>query len=503
MALPLRELGTARLMHRRLTRLWPLLISDDARPALFPLRLTEPPSRLSPVAGFTGLFGIVLGFICLIIPIVWLLWLLLRTVMRKCCNCCLSVRTPERSPRAKKIALALSAFFGSACVCGAASVWGAGGVLRHTLVDMSDLLNDEANKLVNGTLTVAGLVLTITPALTALNTNANSLASVANQLNVAAVKLQDKLEANHDKIYGGYERLELGCTLLGAFLILLILLAWLSHVLAPRRPLRYLLMFSNVLQWVFLVVGWVICGVTYVVYLFVSDTCLVIPDALADPMGSGLASVIPCFDPSFVATAQAAVRAPVYAATQSLNGLLHGYCSPNQGGPIGVDSLCNPVTLTGSAYATRTTACAAGMTTSLGSFGATYNATTCPGLAQAQRLGPLTLASTAVGALAAGTPRIDGLLDCSFVADALEIVNSNCPDLKGGARGLFGGLLLCVLGFSPFLCVLVWAWRHAYEPEGAVLVVGTEVNKDELADPDSVAAPATEAEAAPPADAKV
>ena len=446
-----------------------------------------------------------LGFICLIIPIIWLLWLLLRTVMRKCCNCCLNVRTPERSPRAKKIALALSAFFGAACVCGAASVWGAGGVLRHTLVEMSDLLNDEANKLVNGTLTVGTLVTTIAPALTALGTNANSLASVANQLNSAAMKLQDKLEANHDKIYGGFDRLELGCTLLGAFLILLVLLAWLSHVLAPRRPLRYLLMFSNILQWVFLVLGWVICGVTYVVYLFVSDTCLVIPDALADPMGSGLASIIPCFDPSFVATAQAAVRAPVYSGTQATSATLRN-CGPNQSGPIGVDTLCNPVTLTGSVYATRTTACSAGSTTSLGSFAATYNATTCPGLAQGTAptyLTRMTQASTAVGALAAGTPRIDGLLDCSFVADALEIVNSNCPDLKGGARGLFGGLLLCVLAFSPFLCVLVWAWRHAYEPEGAVLVVGTEVNKDEVADPEAIAAPATEGEAAPPADAKV
>ena len=194
-------------------------------------------------------------------------------------------------------------------------------------------------------------------------------------------------------------------------------------------------------------------------------------------------------------TAQAAVRAPVYAATQAMNGALQAYCSANQGGPIGVDMLCNPVVQTGSVYTTRTTACAAGSTTSLANFGATYNATTCPGLAQAQRLGPLTLASRAVGALAAGTPRIDALLDCSFVAEALEVVDSNCPDLKGGARGLFGGLLLCVLAFSPFLCVLVWAWRHAYEPEGAVLVVGTEVNKDELADPDAVAAPATEGEA--------
>ena len=457
----------------------------------------------SPCLGFTGLFGIVLGFICLIIPIVWLLWLLLRTVMRKCCNCCLNVRTPERSPRAKHIALGLSAFFGSACVCGAASVWGAGGVLRHTLVEMSDLLNEETLALVNGALKVAGLVTKIAPALSGLGTNANSLSSVANQLKVAASKLQDKLDENHDTIYGGFDRLELGCTLLGAFLILLVLLAWLSHALAPRRPLRYLLMFSNILQWVFLVVGWVICGVTYVVYLLVSDTCLVIPDALADPIGSGLASIIPCFDPSFVATSQAAARAPVYAGAQAINGALHAYCSPNQGGPIGVDSICNPVTLTSNVYATRTTPCAAGFTTSLANFGATYNATTCPGLVQSNQLVPLTNASTAVAALAGGTPLIDSLLDCSLVADALETVNSNCPDLEGGARGLFGGLLLCVLAFSPFLCVLVWAWRHAYEPEGAVLVVGTEVNKDELADADAIAAPATEAEEAPAADAKV
>ena len=431
----------------------------------------------------------------------WLLWLLLRTIMRKCCNCCMSVRTPERSPRAKHIALGLSAFFGSACVCGAASVWGAGGVLRHSLVEMSDVLNEETLALVNGALKVAGLVLKISPALTLLGTDANSLASVANQLQVAASKLQDKLDENHDKIYGGFDRLQLGCTLLGAFLILLVLLAWLSHALAPRRPLRYLLMFSNTLQWVFLVVGWVICGVTYVVYLLVSDTCLVIPNALADPMGSGLASIIPCFDPSFVAKSQAAVRAPVYNGVLAINTKL-GYCSANQGGPVGVDSLCNPVTSTSNVYATRTTPCSAGFTTSMANFGAAYNATTCPGL-PAPQLGGLGNLTTAVATLAGGTPLIDSLLDCSLVADALETVSSNCPDLEGGARGLFGGLLLCVLAFSLFLCVLVWAWRHAYEPEGAVLVVGTEVNKDELADADAIAAPATEAEEAPAADAKV
>ena len=438
----------------------------------------------------------------MIIPIVWLLWLLLRTVMRKCCNCCLAVRTPERSPRAKYVALGLSAFFGSACVAGAASVWGAGGVLRHTLVTMSDVLNEETTKLVAGTLAVAAKLTLIAPALTALQTNANALASTANQLQVAASKLQTKLDANHDKIYGGYDRLQLGCTLLGAFLILLVLLAWLSHALAPRRPLRYLLMFSNILQWVFLVVGWVICGVTYVVYLLVSDICLVIPNALGDPMGSGLASVIPCFDPSFVATAQAAVRAPVYVATNTIIGSLQGYCSPNQGGPIGVDNVCNPVTYTNSVYATRTTACAAGYTTPLASFGTTYTASTCPGLAGLQRLGPLTNASQAVAALAGGTPLIDALLNCSFVADALETVASSCPDLKGGARGLFGGLLLCVLAFSPFLCVLVWAWRHAYEPEGAVLVVGTAVTTAEIADADAISAPASE-EAPAADDAKV
>ena len=403
----------------------------------------------------------VLGFIALITPVFWLLWLLLRTCLRKC-NVCLSDKTAERSQKALRIAQVLSAFFGAAALCGAASVWAAGGKLRDTLREVGDLMADQVRALVAGAITVQGIVLQTAPAFTAVGASTTALNNAAAQLGSAASKIEDKLDKNQARIRDGLDRMELACTLLGAFLIFLILLAWISHALAPRRPLRHLLFFSNFLQWIFLVVGWVICGITYIIYLLISDMCLALPEALADPIGTGLASVVPCYDPAFVASSSAAVRTPIYTAVQYVNGALSHCSAGGTAGPVGVDLLCNPVVLSGSTYSSRTTACAAGFTTSLATpFNTTYTATTCPVLSAVQ-LGQLNGVARATGGLTAATPRIDALLNCSYITETLAVVNSHCGELRGGARGLFGGLLLSCLAFAPFLCALVWVWRHAF-----------------------------------------
>ena len=454
-----------------------------------------------------------LGFICLIIPVVWLLWLLLRTCLRRC-NVCLNFKTPERSPRALRVAQALSLFFGAASVCGAASVWAAGGKLRDTLREVGDLMADQVRALVNGAVTVQGIVAQVAPAFTAVGASTTALNNAAAQLGSAASKIEDKLDKNQSNIRDALDRMELACTLLGAFLILLVLLAWLSHALAPRRPLRHVLGVSGFLQWVWLVVGassmqrcvhrfagcadvlrasgWVICSITYIIYLVISDMCLALPSALSDPIGTGLASVVPCYDPAFVANSQTAVRSPIYAAMQAANNGLRA-CSAQ--GPVGVDYLCNPVVLTGSAYTSRATPCAAGYTTSLAAYNSSYTATSCPNLPAAS-LGNLKGVMRATGALTAATPRVDALLNCSYITSTLAVVESHCGELRGGARGLFGGLLLCCLAFGFFLCTLVWVWRHAYEQSGAMVVVGVAVDGDgKLADMEAPA-PAAEGEAA-------
>ena len=165
---------------------------------------------------------------------------------------------------------------------------------------------------------------------------------------------------------------------------------------------------------------------------------------------------------------------------------------------MGVDLLCNPVVAVGSAYADRSAACAAGSTTLLSAFNTTYTATTCPNLPAAQ-LANLGGVARAAGALVVGMPNIDKLLDCSYIEALLEDVESNCEGLTGGARGLFGGLLLCCLAFSFFVFVGVWAWRHAYVPDTGMSAVGADVEGKTL--DEEAPAPAAETDAPQPVEA--
>ena len=210
--------------------------------------------------------------------------------------------------------------------------------------------------------------------------------------------------------------------------------------------------------------GWVICGITYILYLLVSDACLALPDALADPVSAGLAKRLPCLDPDFSSDASSTARAPVYDGIDGANQALQA-CSAS--GPT-IPYLCNPIALAAGVYTDRTAACAAAYATPASTavaFSAAYTATTCPNPVVRQQFGVLGAGVEAAVQLDGVMAEVDALVSCQFITATLAGIEEECPVLRGAVRQLFGGLLLCCLAFSIMLCVGVWAYRHAYPPK--------------------------------------
>jgi hypothetical protein len=85
-------------------------------------------------AGFSGLFGVVLSVICILVPILWGLGALLRCLCACCCACAKpGARAPPPSQAVRRTAAFVALFLGAGAVAGAACVWAAGGQLRKTL----------------------------------------------------------------------------------------------------------------------------------------------------------------------------------------------------------------------------------------------------------------------------------------------------------------------------------------------------------------------------------
>ena len=248
----------------------------------------------------------------------------------------------------------------------------------------------------------------------------------------------------------------------------------------------------NFFQWLFLVVGWVICGITYILYLLISDACLALPDALADPVAYGLAQRLPCLDPSFAADKSSAARQPVYDAIAGANAALQA-CTAH--GPNGAAYLCNPVSLSGGGgvYSDRAAACAAPYTVAppptASAFAAVYTQAACPNPAVRAQLGTLGGGVAAAVQLQGVMPDVDALVACAFITDTLAGIEARCPALRAAVRQLFGGLLLCCLAFSLMLCVGVWAYRHAYPPKAPPPEAGVFKVADEEAAEDVTYAP--------------
>ncbi len=436
-----------------------------------------------------------LGFVSLLVPVCWLLWLLLRTCLRAC-SCCQEKHSAARSPRALRISRVLVAFFGAAAVAGAACVWAAGPKLRKTLVAVVDVGTDQVNNMLAQAAAVLAVLTSVTPTLVSSGANTADITDAASTLSKAADSVSSALNDNENLLVDGLDRLYVACSVLGALLILLVLLAWLFHGLAPRQPARHALGFVTFVHWLFLVLGWVICGITYILYLLIGDACLALPDILANP--AVLASKAPCLDPAFAADASSSARAPVYTAIEAANtGLLACSYTPPYG-PVGQDYLCNPVVLQSGDYFSRAGACAAGNTTALAAFDTAYTATTCP-MMSAQNLAQLSDGTAAAAQLFGIMDEVDSLVSCEFITGTLRGIEGECGNLQGAVRQLFGGLLLCCLAFSVLTCAGVWAWRHAFGAPEDVDTFKVAAPVDAPADveaPAAVEAPAGDAKAA-------
>jgi hypothetical protein len=445
----------------------------------------------------------VLAFVCVLVPLFWLLWLLLRTIMRACCQCCLARKREVASRKRVLFNHVGAAFFGCACVAGAACVWASGPMLRKTLQHIVDLGLEQTKLMLTQALAVIAVLNNVTPALRNANASTADITDATKTLQSAADAVNAALDDNEGMIADGLERLSTATSILGAFLILLVLLAWLGHALVPRRAARHFIGasltlrcvqlarhnvacssgFVNFLQWLFLVLGWVICGITYILFLLVSDACLALPDALADPVSAGLAKRLPCLDPAFSSDASSTARAPIYDGIDGANQALQA-CSVN--GPT-IPYLCNPIALATGVYTDRTAACAARYATvpsTAVAFSASYTASTCPNPQVRNQFGVLGAGVEAAMQLDGVMGEVDALVSCQFITATLAGIEKECPTLRGAVRQLFGGLLLCCLAFSVMLCVGVWAYRHAYPPkeeeaEAGVFKVADEENPDE------------------------
>ncbi len=362
-----------------------------------------------------------------------------------------------------RVNAAAAAIFGAASVAGGACVWSAGPALRGVLSDLLTFGVDQIQLMLSQVADVIATLAAVTPALQSTGASTADITASSNELQSAADEVNSALDSYEDTIADGLKRLMQGCSILGALLILLVLLAWLGHALAPRRGAKHLTGGVNFFQWLFLVLGWVICGITYILYLIVSDACLALPAALDNPVKAGLASTLPCLDPVFAADASSAARAPIFEAVDAANAAL-AFCGPN--GPTN-PYLCSPVVASFNGtyiYTDRAGACATGYTTPLASFAAAYTATTCPNPAVQSQLVQLGAAVAAAAQLYDVMPQVDDLVSCAFVTDTLEGVEERCGALRAGVRALFGGLLLSCIAFSALLCAGVWAYRFAYLP---------------------------------------
>ena len=459
----------------------------------------------------------VLSFVCLAVPLCWLVFLLFRTCFRACCHCCLA-RAPQRAPSRKRMLFShcSAAFFGAGCVAGAACVWASGPKLRAVLRDIVALGVERTQLMLAQAQAVIAVLSNVTPALQRAGASTADIADAARTLQDAADAVSTALADNEAVIQDGLDRLAVATSVLGALLILLVLLAWLGHALAPRRAARHFIGasrcasrrscarvaawnsaccvcagFVNFFYWLFLVVGWVICGITYILYLLVSDACLALPDALADPVASGLAKRLPCLDPAFAADKRSAARQPVYDAIDGANTALQA-CAAH--GPNGVAYLCNPVSLSGGGvYAERAAACAAPYTVvpspTPAAFTAVYTQSACPNQAVRSQFGTLSAGVAAAVQLQGVMPDVDDLVACAFITDTLAGIEGECPTLRAAVRQLFGGLLLCCLAFSIMLCVGVWAYRHAYPPKQAPAEAGVFKVDEEAPEDGSARAP--------------
>jgi hypothetical protein len=238
---------------------------------------------------------------------------------------------------------------------------------------------------------------------------------------------------------------------------------------AGRPPFRACLGFSAALTWLWLVLGWSICGITYIIYLLVSDACVALPLALDNP--SSLSRTVPCLDPAFQAAAASDARAPVFNLVNGTNSALAA-CTPQARGPIARGLLCNPYAATADASgdfvftdADAATACASPYNVTLPQFSTAYTSSSCPVLAVYPPSQP-TLPVLAAGAAAAQAlvtvmPAVDALTSCAFIRGTMNGARGKCPVLEKGARTLFGGLLLADIALSLLLMLSVHAFRSA------------------------------------------
>ena len=258
---------------------------------------------------------------------------------------------------------------------------------------------------------------------------------------------------------GALDRLALASTLLGAALIALALLS----ALAVLRSRRALCAACVAALWLWLILGWLLCGGAYVAALLAADACAALPRALAHPAASGASAVVPCLAPAFGDDTSTAARRPVFQTVDITNTALRS-CSSH--GPLPpADFLCNPVAAVanasaagGTTYADAPAACAPPHSTPMSAFADAYTAASCPGIPPLP-LGALGAGVGAAAALQAVLPQLDALSCCAGVLRAARAAEAACPPLRRAAWRLFAGLLAADVAFTALLAAALWAVR--------------------------------------------
>lgn len=435
-----------------------------------------------------------MAFVVFVVPIVWFVVFLLR-------RCCCARPHLSRPVRSLRLFYAVFAVFVVAAAAGAACVWQSGKDLHSTLsVQLSGgasllrTLLAQVKAVANGLVAVAA----------GLNgvTDTSALTSAVSSLNSSSTSIDKALNTYQPKIQDGLNRFQLACTLLGAAFGAFARFCLLSHVLTnatrscgadsfladggpSMAPLAGLLRLRavgafrrqnhnsstfrlNTLPQAYAVVFWVVCGISYAVYVGLMDSCSALAFVNANTTAAGLDGVLPCFNASFAPATLSKAYQPLYTTIISTNNLLRAGC--NAGTPL----LYNPAVFNASRglYVAAAPYVDNNMTVQLSSFNATYNNVSCHNVPPAnltQYAGYASSANMLLGLL----PNVTAVANCSLVLQELDNLQAACPAAHRGVKLLFGGLLLTMVAFTVLLVIAVLLTRRLDDHETSEVAVAT------------------------------
>ena len=334
-------------------------------------------------------------------------------------------------------------------------------------------------------------------ALAAVGVEIPATAALVDPVTAAHAALSTLLTAassGSDAVFAYADQAALATNLIGAFFVLVGLLATATVALSSRRGAVAM----AVLLWVLMIVTWVICGITYVATVAVSDAQAALDQLLQPAQAARLQRLVRCKDDG--GAAASAAWGAIRESADDVNAALFAFSMSGTGSGAailaGITYKCNPAVATAAGgFAAATAPCptlAAPIdalrnasrtfphTVASGApFAAAYAAFRCPvsdavgcaaaGLVPADRLAAVAALDGNVSALVAVMPQLDKLTRCADVARMLRGLQlGQCADLRAATQLVFAGFLAASVGFvGAFLLFLYGAQR--FLPEESVL----------------------------------